>query len=251
MVRITASLHPDEAARVLSAVDSCAETSSKSGLDRADGLVALAEAALDGGGDRPVVEATVRVDVDAATLTGELEEGGGISAETSRRLLCDCGVIPVAEDEDGNALALGRKRRSVSTALRRALRLRDRGCRFPGCTNHRFVDAHHIHHWACGGETSLENTVLLCRRHHRFVHEFGFKVSKRADGELGFFDSEGRQVPENGELGLKRLAFAERFRAALAARDLDISAKSNEPQWDGLPVDYGMVIDCLAAVDNP
>ena len=79
MVRIAASLHPDEAARVLAAVDVSAETSSKRGIDRADGLVALAEAALDGGGERPIVEATVRVDVDAATLTGALEDGGGVS----------------------------------------------------------------------------------------------------------------------------------------------------------------------------
>ena len=79
MVRIAASLHPDEAARVLAAVDVSAETSSKRGIDRADGLVALAEATLDGGGERPIVEATVRVDVDAATLTGALEDGGGVS----------------------------------------------------------------------------------------------------------------------------------------------------------------------------
>ena len=91
----------------------------------------------------------------------------------------------------------------------------------------------------------------MCRRHHRFVHEFGFTVTKLGDGQLGFFDPEGRKVPNSGERGLKHQAFADRFHAALAARDLDISARSNEPQWDGLPVDYGLVIDCLAAVDSP
>ena len=134
--------------------------------------------------------------------------------------------------------------------MRRALRLRDRGCRFPGCTNHRFVDAHHIEHWVNGGETSLANTVLLCRRHHRFVHEFAFEVTALADGELGFFDPEGQQVPESGEHGLKQQRFSERFHAALAARGINLGPTSNQPQWDGQPIDYDLVIDRLATIDH-
>ena len=72
--------------------------------------------------------------------------------------------------------------------MRRALRARDKGCRFPGCTNTRFVDGHHIKHWADGGVTSLDNLVLLCRHHHHLVHEGGFACEKSPDGELRFKD---------------------------------------------------------------
>jgi hypothetical protein len=72
--------------------------------------------------------------------------------------------------------------------MRRALRVRDKGCRFPGCTNTRFVDGHHIEHWADGGETSLDNLVLLCRHHHHLVHEGGFVCEKSADGKIRFRD---------------------------------------------------------------
>ena len=70
--------------------------------------------------------------------------------------------------------------------MRRALRVRDKGCRFPGCTNTRFVDGHHIEHWADGGETSLDNLVLLCRHHHHLVHEGGFVCEKSLNGAINF-----------------------------------------------------------------
>jgi len=74
--------------------------------------------------------------------------------------------------------------------MRRALRVRDKGCRFPGCTNTRFVDGHHITHWADGGETSLDNLVMLCRHHHHLVHEGGFICEKSAEGEIKFRDQQ-------------------------------------------------------------
>jgi hypothetical protein len=86
------------------------------------------------------------------------------------------------KERDGEPLSVGRKTRSIPPALCRALRRRDRGCRFPGCENHRFVDAHHIEHWARGGETSMDNLVLLCRTHHRLVHEGGYFVERLPPG---------------------------------------------------------------------
>jgi HNH endonuclease len=86
---------------------------------------------------------------------------------------------------------VGRNTRTIPPALRRALNARDRGCRFPGCENRRFVDAHHIQHWAHGGDTTLTNLVLLCRRHHRFVHESGYKV----DDRMRFYDPWGQEIP--------------------------------------------------------
>jgi HNH endonuclease len=95
-------------------------------------------------------------------------------------------------------VSAGRRSRTIPGALRRALRARDGGCRFPGCTHERFVDAHHIEHWADGGETAVDNLVQLCRRHHRLIHEGRFRVARRSDGEVEFRDRSGavlRQRP--------------------------------------------------------
>jgi hypothetical protein len=109
-----------------------------------------------------------------------LEDGSALAPESARRLACDASVVRG-----------GRKSRTIPSAIRRALRVRDRGCRFPGCENRRFVDAHHVRHWAQGGETTLTNLVLLCRRHHRAVHEGGYRVD--ADGR--FFYPWGGGIP--------------------------------------------------------
>ena len=94
-----------------------------------------------------------------------------IHAETSRRTTCDCSIIGMIESEQGEPLSIGRKTRAIPPAMRRALRARDKGCRFPGCTNTHFIDGHHVRHWADGGETRLDNLLQLCRHHHRLVHD--------------------------------------------------------------------------------
>jgi hypothetical protein len=97
---------------------------------------------------------------------------------------------------------VGRRSRTVPPSTRRALETRDRGCRFSGC-GLRFTDAHHIEHWADGGETSLRNLVLLCRRHHRRVHEDGWKVYSNKVGQVVFFTPSGKAlgaVPRAGEV---------------------------------------------------
>jgi Domain of unknown function (DUF222)/HNH endonuclease len=166
----------------------------------AEALAAVAELALSGrelsGGDRHQVV----VHVDEAALAGaeggcELAEGPALAPETARRLACDATVIDLKE-RDGEPLSVGRKTRSIPPALRRALRRRDRGCRFPGCENHRFVDAHHIEHWAQGGETSMDNLVLLCRRHHKLLHEGGYLVERLSAGKLRFRYPWGEPLPD-------------------------------------------------------
>jgi Asp-tRNA(Asn)/Glu-tRNA(Gln) amidotransferase C subunit len=185
MVRIDVKVRREEAARLLEACRASAET-------RVDGLVAIAEATLRGSStERPPVEVTVQV--DAATLAGQHADTG-LSAATSRRLLCDAGIVAMTVDSAGTPLNVGRKTRVISTALRRALLARDKGCRFPGCTNHRFVDAHHVKHWADGGETSLENTLLAGSRHHAMLHEGGFSI----DPDGRFIDPNGKPIPDAG-----------------------------------------------------
>lgn len=167
---------------------------------RADALTAIADQALTGpgagrtGGDR--VQLVVHVDADTlgdADDHGrcELEHGPALARGTARRLACDSAIVPITE-RDGQPLAVGRKTRSIPPALRRALRARDEGCRFPGCTNHRYVDAHHIRHWADGGPTDLENLVHLCGHHHRLLHEGGYSVRLVDDGAFEFRTSAGR-----------------------------------------------------------
>jgi len=96
-----------------------------------------------------------------------IEDGPGVTAVTSRRIACDSSVVCIKEDKNGEPLSIGRRSRSIPPPMRRALRARDKGCRFPGCTHTRFVDGHHIKHWADGGDTSLDNLVLLCSKDQR------------------------------------------------------------------------------------
>ncbi|MEX2532263.1 MAG: DUF222 domain-containing protein, partial [Gemmatimonadota bacterium] len=129
------------------------------------------------------------------TLYSHLEDGTRVSAEASRRLACDASVVRITHAADGSILDLGRKTRTLSPALRRALEIRDGGCRFPGC-GLRFTEGHHIVHWGNGGETRLSNLVSLCRRHHRAVHEEGFRVQVFSDGRLRFLDRLGWPLPD-------------------------------------------------------
>ena len=152
---------------------------------RADAAGLVAERALAAGfGGESGTRAErfqVTVHTEMATLEKDGEPGRSeldgvrVSAETSRRMACDAAVVPM-NNRDGEVMGVGRKTRTIPPHIRRALDERDRGCRYPGCGS-RFTEAHHVTHWADGGETSLANTVLLCRRHHRVVHEGRTRMS--------------------------------------------------------------------------
>jgi len=169
---------------------------------RADALVAVAELALEAddlpavsGGDRYQVMVTV----DAATLGGhgddvpQVGDSVAITRRALEQLSCDCSVVALIE-RDGEPLGVGRKTRKVPAAVRRALRKRDRHCRFPGCRGARFVDAHHLEHWVAGGPTDLDNLVTLCRYHHRLVHRAGYRVEATSEGGFAFIDRYRRRV---------------------------------------------------------
>ncbi len=214
---------------------------------RADAVGLMAERALGAGFTASDAKASgtraerfqvlLHVDQETLAATGEpgrseLEDGTRVSAETSRRLSCDAGLVRIthaaresaggdstpADDPvaghgqaadrcaadgsaadgsgvDGSAadrsvIDVGRRTRTIPPALRRALDARDRGCRFPGC-GLRFTEAHHVVHWADGGETSLDNTLLLCRYHHRLVHEEGWSIDWWGRGRAVFKDPRG------------------------------------------------------------
>jgi uncharacterized protein DUF222/HNH endonuclease len=199
------------------AESSDAERRKRAAQRRADSIALLAECALAAGfgasdedgarddrGDHPRISGTraeryqVVLHVDAETLSedGEpgrshLADGTRVSAETSRRVSCDSGKVVMQHASDDSVLNVGRKTRTIPPALRRALDYRDRGCRFPGC-GLRFTEAHHIKHWADGGETSLDNCLLLCGHHHRLLHEGGWQVTWWGEGNPCFFGPRGR-----------------------------------------------------------
>ncbi len=226
---------------------------------RADALALLAESALaanfDGGtaGDRYQVVLHVNADdaVDTrcdsstpsaspAIFDGAIEVDHGalyVSMETSQRLACDASLVQMRHDTDGAMLDVGRKTRTIPPSIRRALAARDTNCRFPGCTSRR-CDAHHVHHWAEGGATNLDNLVLLCRRHHRAVHEGGFGVIRGVDGVLTFLRPDGAP--------LQAVPAAPAFPFDLPGpHDATPLDAGKLPTWDGTRFDLPWAIDVI------
>ncbi len=187
----------DRAADVLGIDEPSTEQEESNFLQQqADALVEMAKEYLAGepaadGNTRRQCSADhyqVMVHVDEKALRGrpDSESQADLPIETVRRLCCDGALVAVTEDDNGNPLHVGRKHRVVQPALKRALIARDKRCRFPGCTHERWLDAHHVVHWAEGGETSLDNTVLLCSKHHRLLHEGGFRMTAGPRGDWQF-----------------------------------------------------------------
>ena len=165
---------------------------------QADALVAVAREYLSGTGGEKKTKSDnyqVVVHVDAAALQ---DKGGksDLPVESVRRIACDADLVAVTSDAKGNLLNLGRKHRVVSPQLKRALLARDKCCTYPSCSHEQFLEAHHVMHWADGGETSLDNAILLCNRHHRLLHEGGFTIHKNFAGKWYFRTADGKVLPE-------------------------------------------------------
>ena len=244
MLRIEGRLNPEDGAALLKALE--AADSDDPGLTvsvrraLALGVVARGEA-------EPPPEVVVHVDAD--TLSGEriseqcqIEDGPVIAPELARRLGCDAALVTIVE-RDGEPLSVGRRTRAISPALRRALRRRDDGCRFPGCTNTRYLHAHHIEHWAQGGRTELGNLIQLCSRHHRCVHEGGYAVELDASGTACFSTPQGWRIPPWGESpGPSGIPLGWQNRCLGVGVDADTA----KPRFMGDPIDYGIAVEGLA-----
>ena len=255
MVTLSAVLHPEEATAVWEALTKVARER-EARFCRADALVELAAQVLRGTSvDRSPTElvVTVAADVlangaDAAMPVALVGDSAVVSAETAQRLACDCGVVHIYEDARGTPLSVGRKTRSIPNAIKRALLRRDRCCRFPGCSNRVFLEGHHVVPWAQGGETALSNLVAACSFHHRFVHEYGYRVELDDDG-VRFYNPLGflvRDVPEPTHVGDRGWATITRMNAPL-----ELTPKTNAPRWDGDPVNYDWLIDDLCRCGPP
>lgn len=222
---IKARFPAEQGALILKALDMAMEVAEDEGSDvtaetsepetystrRADALAEIAETYMQ---SEPVPASTadryqVVVHVTAETSASQevenahIEGGPHVTAETSRRIACDCTVVGVVDGKKGEPLSIGRRSRTIPPPMRRALRFRDKGCMFPGCTRTRFIDGHHIRHWADGGDTSMDNLVQLCRHHHRLVHEGGFECKRHHDGEIVFRDV--RRQPISASVSLPEI----------------------------------------------
>jgi hypothetical protein len=173
-----------------------------------------------------------------------LDDGPHVAAETSRRLCCDTSVIRIIEDETGEPLSIGRKSRVVPSAMRRALKARDKNCRFPGCTHRHFIDAHHMEHWANGGETSLDNLILLCRFHHRLVHEGGFKCERGPEGKIIFRNQIGVPIDESG-YAMPPINDDVVVYLNEKLEDRHIHAQTCVTRWQGEKMDKGLAVSNL------
>src|ERR1700722_3995638 len=197
-------------------------------------------------GDRQQI--VVHVDVETLRDGGagrcELEDGPSLAVETVRRLACDASIVSIVENEQGEPLNVGRKTRSVPPAIRRALNARDRGCRFPGCSNARYVDAHHIQHWANGGETKLSNLALLCRFHHRQVHEGRVAIQVLDDGALRFLKPDGQSFDSVAPDHTRALDWRE-LPAEHRERGIHIDEDTASTVWRGEIMDYGLAVQVL------
>lgn len=217
----------------------------------ADALVAIAEDSLarerlDGEssshntGDRYVVTVHVNEDTLSSGREGRCELGAGpaLAVETARRVACDAGIVRIEENGEGNTLNVGRKTRAIPPAMRRALSNRDKGCRFPGCTRTRFTDGHHIRHWADGGETCLDNLVLLCRHHHRLVHEGCFNVHVDGAGQLRFTTPAGAVLPAAPSQDVESAPLEMQMEAFQRKRGITIDPDTADSGWCGESIDY-------------
>jgi hypothetical protein len=171
----------------------------------------------------------------------EIEHGPSIAAETARRLACDASMVRVIENGQGEPLDVGRRTRTIPPGIRRALNVRDKGCRFPGCAFKRYVDGHHVKHWADGGETKLSNLITLCRFHHRLVHEGGVRIQSLDDGAFRFLRPDGQAFdsPLPPATDCRAIVVAHEF------ADLRITPATAVTRWTGEALDLDVAIDWL------
>ena len=231
-----------------------ASSSADRGQQRADAFMDIIQDRMRG--NRPqCTPVEIIITVPHAGLHGSagpsdlamMADGEVIATATVRRFCCDAGVVVAHVDAHGVPLSVGRKTRTIPAAIKRALLLRDRTCRFPGCTHSRYIDGHHIEHWANGGETALSNLMLLCSAHHTLLHEGGCRVESDGGSGWHFFDHRNRHIEVQPARTTPNTVGERRGLAALhdAHAALAITANTNASKWTGEPIDYARCIDYL------
>ncbi len=236
--------------------------------DLADGLVAVAESFLAGkvagADDAEIYQVVVHAGTDVLTgppvpaadpgvsaetppaparVPGDpadparchVEDGPAISVSTAQMVTCTAALSWMTHGDAGAVLALGRRRRRPSSAIRRAARERDHGrCRFPGCESRR-TDLHHIRHWVNGGRTDLDNLISLCPWHHKVVHDRGYLIAAPPGGGFAFYRPDGTPLPSSPPLPAPQGSIS-------GTHDADITPDTIIPPWYGERLDLNHAI---------
>ncbi len=178
---------------------------------------------------------------------GRLQDGPQLHPATALRLTCDSAATVIAHHragKRGTSMDVGRRTRVIPIRLRRALFLRDHGCRFPACTQTKFVDAHHVRHWTRGGPTALHNLVLLCRRHHRLLHEGGYGLHTVGQGAFTFTRPDGSDIPDVPVTAGGEPAAVQTLHGAA------ITPGTATPDWNGDKLQLDYTVQLLRLVET-
>ena len=215
--------------------DDCSAEPLRPSNSNADALSLMVETMLAGDHAESISRherTQVIVHLDGSFSEAHLHDGPALGLDSARRLACDARVCALFRRglED---LELGRSQRLPNRAQRRALMARDGGGRFPGCTERRYVEAHHVEHWIDGGPTDLANLVLLCWHHHHALHEGGYVAALVAGAfsvwrpDASLLESEALVPPEGPGVVEQNQALG-----------LTITPESVIAQWDWGPISY-------------
>jgi len=166
-----------------------------------------------------------------------------ITPETAKRLSCDASLVTVLEDDKGNVLNIGRRSRVIPPNIQRALKIRDTSCQFPGCCSRDYLDAHHIKHWADGGETKMDNLMMLCRFHHRELHKGVFSI-ETTDSGYEFNPAKGKTMKQEFFPQFPTLKQADSV-AWFKEQYPDIDEHTAVSQWQGETMDIDMAFGGL------
>ena len=238
-------------------------------VSRAAALARIAEHYLATGGERArslagheACQVFVHVNANDAHPDSRIDGGHvtytddrrWVAPEVARQLACDAALTTVLENDRGEVLNIGRRSRTVPRRIAHALRIRDGGCRFPSCGQRRWTDAHHIRHWADGGETSLDNLVTLCRYHHRSLHGGEFRIERGAGGELKFIGHDGQAIaptlhPQFPGVG-NAAAATQRLKDDNRERGVAIDRRTAVTRWTGERMDYSLCVGALMHRDG-
>jgi len=222
--------------------------------DKASALVHLAESYLNsnnikesGNSLGEKYQVFLHINANAASIDCKVSQSDHCSidnkrfltAEVAKRLACDASLSTVLEDNQGNVLNIGRRSRIVPRAMSHALRIRDGGCVYPSCCQNHYTDAHHIQHWAEGGETNMENLVTLCRYHHGLLHKGEYHLHRDESGDLVFTNSRNELITRS---------FYPQFPGNPSADeclDPDIDEHTTKSKWLGERLDIDHTLQCM------
>ena len=171
-----------------------------------------------------------------------VENNKFLSREVARQLACDTHMRVVLEDDDGKVLNIGRKSRTIPRTIAHALNIRDGGCRYPGCTQHFWTDAHHVRHWAAGGETKLENLITLCRFHHTQLHKDVYEIHVK-DQDFVFINQDKEEILRSIHPQFPIAEADDRVQSMLNDQaHIGIDTSTAETKWRGDAMDIQMAL---------